>query len=103
MSASTSPVATSPETGSKSVVLEAQDANVRISPLTVGSWALYDFANTIFSLNVISTYFPLYIVELGYRDADYAFPMSLATLLVAIVMPLLGSLSDQGGKRMPWL
>jgi UMF1 family MFS transporter len=85
------------------VILEASDSGTRISPLAVGSWALYDFANTIFSLNVISTYFPLFILELGYRDADYSYPMSVAILIVAVFMPLLGSLSDQAGRRIPWL
>ena len=33
------------------------------------SWALYDFANTIFSLNIVTNYFPLYIAkDLNLRD-----------------------------------
>ena len=76
----------------------------RISPLAVGAWALYDFANTIFSLNIISTYFPQFIVEdKKLNDAVYAYPQSFALLLVALIMPLLGSMSDRTGKRIPWL
>lgn len=86
------------------VIIEARDTERRISPLAVWSWALYDFANTIFSLNVISTYFPQYIVEdRSLNDAVYAYPQSFALLLVAIIMPLLGALSDRAGKRIPWL
>ena len=85
-------------------VIQAHDTQERISPLAVGSWALYDFANTIFSLNIISTYFPQYIVnDKGLNDAVYAYPQSFALLLVALIMPLLGAMSDRTGRRIPWL
>ncbi|MEP6775371.1 MAG: MFS transporter [Chloroflexota bacterium] len=88
----------------QSVALQAHDVGQRISVLSVGSWALYDFANTIFSLNIISNYFPQYIVaDHALRDAVYAYPQAFALLLVALVMPLLGALSDRAGRRMPWL
>lgn len=88
----------------ESTVIHAHDSNERISFLSVGAWALYDFANTIFSLNIISTYFPNYIVEdKNLNDAVYAYPQSFALLLVALIMPLLGALSDRAGKRIPWL
>ena len=85
-------------------VIQAHDTQERISWLAVLSWALYDFANTIFSLNIITTYFPRYIVrDKALNDAWYAYPQSFALLLVALVMPLLGAISDRTGKRMPWL
>src|SRR3954452_11367785 len=101
---STSPVA-APTTGSKSVVLQSDDINRKISPLSVGSWALYDFANTIFSLNIISVYFPAFIIrDLQLNDWVYAYPMSASLLVVALISPLLGAMSDRGGgRRMPWL
>jgi len=102
-SSAAQPQPVSPDAGGRGIILEAPPSEEGVSILSVVSWALYDFANTIFSLNVISTYFPLFIKELGYRDADYAFPMSAATLIVAFFMPLLGALSDRAGKRMPWL
>jgi MFS transporter, UMF1 family len=88
----------------QSVALQAHDVGQRISVLSVGSWALYDFANTIFSLNIVSNYFPQYVVvDHGLKDAVYAYPQALALLLVALIMPLLGALSDRAGRRMPWL
>ncbi len=88
----------------QTVVIEARDTQERIPFLAVGSWALYDFANTIFSLNIISTYFPQYIVDdKKLNDAVYAYPQSFALLLVALIMPLLGALSDRAGRRIPWL
>ncbi|MDQ3930724.1 MAG: MFS transporter, partial [Chloroflexota bacterium] len=93
------------QAGPQTIVLEARDEKERISPISVGSWALYDFANTIFSLNIISVYFPQFIVQdRGLNDAVYAYPMSAALLVVALIMPALGAFSDrQGGRRMPWL
>jgi UMF1 family MFS transporter len=93
------------QAGSQTIVLESHDEQERISPVSVGSWALYDFANTIFSLNIISVYFPQFIVrDRGLNDAVYAYPMSAALLIVALIMPALGAFSDRnGGRRMPWL
>lgn len=106
MSMSPAPAATPPiPVPAQALVLEAPAGEKAASPLAVGSWALYDFANTIFSLNIISTYFPSFIVnDLHQKDALYAYPMSFALLIVALVMPALGMLSDRsGGRRMPWL
>ena len=85
------------------VILEAPAVEERVSPLAVGSWALYDFANTIFSMNIVSVFFPGFIIELGQNDAVYAFPMSAALLVVALIMPVLGAMSDRAGRRIPWL
>lgn len=64
------------------------------------SWASYDFANTIFSMNVVSLYFALWVVnDLGGTDLMVALARSAAMLLIAITMPLLGSISDIIGRR----
>lgn len=102
----TVPLPVQPQAAARSLVLEAHDTQETISPVAVGSWALYDFANTIFSLNIISVYFPQFVVkDRGLDDAVYAYPMSLALLIVALIMPAMGALSDrQGGRtRIPWL
>ncbi len=68
------------------------------------SWSLYDFANTIFSMNIISLYFPLWVtVDKGGEDILYGFSLSLSMILVAFSMPLLGVLSDRMGRRIPLL
>ena len=85
------------------VILRAHDTEERVSPLAVGSWALYDFANTIYSINVVSVFFPALILQLGEIDAVYAFPMSGALLVVALLMPVLGAMSDRAKRRMPYL
>ncbi|MBD3168701.1 MAG: MFS transporter [candidate division Zixibacteria bacterium] len=66
------------------------------------SWGLYDLANTIFSMNVVSLYFALWVVEdLGGDDLMVAAARSSAMLLIAVTMPFLGALSDFSGKRKP--
>jgi UMF1 family MFS transporter len=68
------------------------------------AWALYDLANTTFSLNVVSRYLPLVVVEdLGGRDLDVSLAYSGAMVMVALTSPLLGALSDFSGRRMPFL
>jgi MFS transporter, UMF1 family len=68
------------------------------------SWALYDFANTTFSLNVVSRYLPLLIVEdLHRRDLEVSIAYSGSMIAVALAAPLLGALSDFSGRRIPYL
>jgi UMF1 family MFS transporter len=72
------------------------------------SWALYDFANTIFSFAVVSGAIGLYLVsdeQFGERDGNAL--LSLAVVISvginALVSPILGALSDRGTGRMPFL
>jgi UMF1 family MFS transporter len=68
------------------------------------AWALYDLANTTFSLNVVSRYLPLLVVQdLGGRDLDVSLAYSGAMVVVAMTAPLLGALSDRSGRRLPYL
>lgn len=68
------------------------------------SWALYDFANTIFSAVVLTSYFPLYLNERAHGKPWY---LGLATtgsmLLAGAAVPLLGALSDSTGKTKTYL
>jgi UMF1 family MFS transporter len=68
------------------------------------AWSLYDFANTIFSMNIISLYFPLWVtVDKGGRDIVYSIALSLSSVMVAISMPLIGSCCDRLGRSIPLL
>jgi UMF1 family MFS transporter len=69
-------------------------------------WALYDFANTIFSYAVVSTAIGLWATgRLGERDGNAAVSIAIAVSvgLNALVSPILGALSDRGGRRLPFL
>ena len=68
--------------------------------LAIASWSLYDFANTIFSMNVISLYFALWVtVDHGGQDIFYSAALSGSMFAVAISVPLFGAISDQTGRR----
>lgn len=68
--------------------------------LAVASWSLYDFANTIFSMNVISLYFALWVtVDKGGQDILYSAALSGSMLAVAVSVPVFGAISDKTGKR----
>src|SRR5512142_1654178 len=70
----------------------------------VVAWALYDFANTVFSMNIVSLYLPLWVVaDMGGRDSDYALANSLSMALMFVSAPFIGALSDQAPRRMPFL
>ena len=50
----------------------AADIPSRSTSLSIISWALYDLANTVFSMNIVSLYFSLWVVNImGGNDADY--------------------------------
>lgn len=65
---------------------------------------LYDLANTIFSLNIISLYFSLWVVnDMGGRDGDYLLANSFSMGLMFVAAPFQGTLSDQRPRRTPFL
>jgi len=71
-------------------------------------WALYDFANTIFSFAVVSTAIGLWATDpsrFGQRDGNAVVSIAVAVSvgLNAIVSPILGAVSDRGGRRLPFL
>ena len=57
----------------------------------IASWACYDFANTIFSMNVISLYFALWVtVDHGGQDILYSGALSISMIAVAVSVPIFG-------------
>lgn len=65
---------------------------------------MYDFANTIFSMNVISLYFALWVtVDMKGEDILYSWALSGSMLLAAVASPIMGAISDRLGRRMPFL
>ncbi|MFH1664933.1 MAG: MFS transporter [Candidatus Omnitrophota bacterium] len=72
--------------------------------LTIFSWAMYDFANTIFAMNVVSLYFALWVtVDMKSEDILYSWVLSGSMLLAALFSPIMGAVSDRLGRRIPFL
>jgi UMF1 family MFS transporter len=68
------------------------------------SWALYDFSNTIFSMNVASLYFSAWLVgDLGSSSTLYATLNAIASILVVLSIPVLGAMSDARRRRKAWV
>lgn len=78
----------------------------------VFKWSMYDLANTIYSMVIVSLIINQYVliigqVELGmtYTQADavYNTMFAIMQVVVAIGMPIMGALSDKAGKRKPFV
>ena len=69
------------------------------------SWALYDFANTIFSMNIATLYFAVWLVSdlnVG-KNTPVAIGNGISSLMVAVSIPVLGAISDATRRRKPWV
>jgi UMF1 family MFS transporter len=78
------------------------------SPVEGLSWALYDFANTIYSYAIVSYAMGLWVVDdarLGPDAGQWWFGVAFAVSIGinAIVSPILGAMSDRVGRRLPFL
>ncbi|WP_077306687.1 MFS transporter [Terribacillus halophilus] len=79
--------------------------------LPILSWALYDFANTIFSSNITTVFFPFYVTDtignteemqqLGNTLIAYA--NALASFFLVIFSPLFGVWIDQTGRKQRYI
>jgi len=68
------------------------------------SWALYDFANTVFSMNVATLYFAVWLVsDLHASNTVVALGNGIASVLVMVSIPLFGAISDTTQRRKPWV
>jgi UMF1 family MFS transporter len=70
------------------------------------AWALYDFANTIFSFAIVSFAMSLWTISfLGEAEGQrwFTLAVSVSVLVNATVSPVLGAMSDRTGRRKPFL
>src|SRR5918996_4729712 len=80
----------------------------KASRLAAFSWILYDFSNTIFSVTVLSFFFPLWVEE---RVGSGGFlsgaglvnsATAVSALLVVFTAPVLGAIADLRQRRVPF-
>ncbi len=72
------------------------------------AWAVYDFANTMFSFAVVSGAIGLWLTNaqrFGEQDGNVVLSVAVvvSVALNAIASPILGALSDRGRRRLPFL
>ena len=83
-------------------------------PKTVRAWYFYDWANSVYSLVIISAIFPVYykavatsngsdmVPFLGFSIQNsnlYSYSLSFAFLVVAAIIPLLSGMADYAGRK----
>ena len=76
----------------------------------VWSWAFYDWANSAYSTTVMAGFFPLFFKEYWadpHNPSQSTFYLgmanSIASMVVASLAPLLGSVADQGSAKKKFL
>ena len=76
----------------------------------VWSWAFYDWANSAYSTTVMAGFFPLFFKEYWadpHNPSQSTFYLgmanSIASIVVAALAPLLGSVADQGSAKKKFL
>ncbi len=84
------------------------------NPKTVRAWYMYDWANSVYSLVITSSIFPIYyeavtttngsdtIQFLGYSAPNsvlYSYALSFSFLVVAAILPFLSGVADYTGKK----
>ena len=69
-------------------------------------WAAYDWANSAFSLSVVTAFVPILLAEFWSQDVastvtTFRLGMAngLASLIVAVSVPFLGAIADRAGNR----
>jgi UMF1 family MFS transporter len=72
-------------------------------PLPIFSWAMYDFANTIYSAIVVTAFLPHFIRRLAGRDIYTGLAQTGSMILAGLVVPAAGALADRTGRAKSYL
>ena len=74
------------------------------SKLGIGSWIVYDMGNTLFSAGIVGLIFPLWLTrDMSGDDGTFGFSLSLSMIIVFILSPIAGTISDITKRKMPFL
>ncbi len=86
------------------------ERTVASSRKTVWGWALYDWANSAFATSVMAGFFPIFFKQYWSLGADASmstarlgFGNSVASLLIAVMAPVMGAIADKGSARKKFL
>jgi UMF1 family MFS transporter len=65
------------------------------------SWILYDRANSVYVTNIMTAIFPTIFVTFAGKQGDiwWGYGTSIATLVIALLAPVLGSIADYQGMK----
>ena len=76
--------------------------------LGMAAWCFYDWANSAFPTIIGTFVFATYFTNAVASDPKSGFEtwsaaVAISGLAIAVLAPILGSIADQGGRRLPWL
>lgn len=88
----------------------AVSAIVKNDRKTINGWAMYDWANSVYSLVITSSIFPIFyenatdetLILFGreyLNTALYSYTLSASFLMVALITPLLSGIADYAGRK----
>ena len=73
---------------------------------SIWGWAIYDWANSAFATTVMAGFFPIFFKQywsygsdVNVSTAQLGMGNALASLIVAVMAPILGSIADRGAMR----
>ena len=76
----------------------------------VWGWVMYDWANSAFATTVMAGFFPIFFKQYWSHGADVnastaqlGFGNSIASLMVALMAPILGAIADKGSTKKKFL
>ena len=76
----------------------------------VWGWVMYDWANSAFATTVMAGFFPIFFkqywsygADVNVSTAQLGFGNSIASLLVALMAPILGAIADKGSAKKKFL
>jgi UMF1 family MFS transporter len=76
----------------------------------VWGWVMYDWANSAFATTVMAGFFPIFFkqywsagADVNVSTAQLGFSNSIASLLVALIAPILGAIADKGSAKKKFL
>lgn len=86
-------------------------------PKVIRGWAMYDWANSVYSLTITTAIFPVFYLAITHDgDVDlvkqryglpsqslYSYALSAGFLLVALIIPLLSGIADHTGRKKDFL
>jgi|TARA_B100000809_G_scaffold49134_2_gene44053 UMF1 family MFS transporter len=74
------------------------------SKLSIASWVIYDMGNTLFSAGIVGLIFPLWLTrDMAGNDGTFGFSLSISMVVVFILSPVAGTISDVTKRKMPFL
>ncbi|NMM50706.1 MFS transporter [Marinigracilibium pacificum] len=85
----------------------------------INGWSFYDWANSVYSLVITSTIFPIYFTAStrSFFNGDqiqffgstiensvlYSYALSASFLIIALILPLLSGIADNSGKKIQFM